>query len=69
MDYRDFTPKKVAYEGFLKYRKQIIDSADNGEFNDAFLDVAARAIDGDCIAQDCLAYFFFFFFDEYKPNY
>lgn len=69
MDYRDFTPKKVAYEGFLKYRKQIIDSADNGEFNDAFLDVAARAIDGDCIAQDCLAYFFNRGFDDFKPNY
>ena len=69
MDYRDFTPKDVAYKKFLEYRKEIIDNADNGEFNDAFLDVAARAIDGDCVAQDCVAYFFNRGFDEFQPNY
>lgn len=69
MDYRDFTTKDVAYKGFLEYRKQIIDNADNGEFNDAFLDVAAKAIDGDCVAQDCIAYFFNRGFDDFKPNY
>ncbi len=69
MDYRDFTPKDVAYNKFLQYRKQIIDNADNGEFNQAFLDVAAKAIDGDCVAQDCIAYFFNRGFDDFKPNY
>jgi hypothetical protein len=69
MDYKDFTPRDVAYKGFLEYRKQIIDNADNGEFNDAFLDVATKAIDGDCIAQDCIAYFFNRGFDDFQPNY
>lgn len=69
LDYKDFTPKDVAYNKFLEYRKQIIDNADNGEFNVAFLDVAAKAIDGDCVAQDCLAYFFKRGLDEFKPNY
>ena len=69
MDYRDFTPKAVAYNKFLEYRKQIIDNADNGEFNDAFLDISAKAIDGDCVAQDCIAYFFNRGFDDFKPNY
>jgi len=69
LDYRDFTPKDVAYKKFLEYRKQIIDNAEHGEFNDAFLDVAAKAIDGDCVAQDCLAYFFNRGFDDFKPNY
>lgn len=69
MDYKDFTPREKAYKGFLEYRKQIIDDADNGEFNDSFLDVAAKAIDGDCVAQDCIAYFFSRGFDDFKPNY
>lgn len=69
MDYKDFTLKDQAYSKFLQYRKQIIDNADNGEFNDAFLEVAARAIDGDCVAQDCIAYFFKRGFDDFKPNY
>ncbi len=69
MDYRDFTSKDVAYNKFLEYRKQIIDNADNGEFNDAFLDISAKAIDGDCVAQDCIAYFFNRGFDDFKPNY
>lgn len=69
MDYRDFTPKDVAYNKFLEYRNQIIDNADNGEFNDAFLDICAKAIDGDCVAQDCIAYFFNRGFDDFKPNY
>lgn len=69
LDYKDFTPKDVAYKKFLEYRKQIIDNADNGEFNQAFLDVAAKAIDGDCVAQDCIAYFFNRGFDNFKPNY
>ena len=69
MDYKDFTLKDEAYAKFLQYRKQIIDNADNGEFNDAFLEVSARAIDGDCVAQDCIAYFFKRGFDDFKPNY
>ena len=69
LDYKDFTLKDEAYAKFLQYRKQIIDNADNGEFNDAFLEVSARAIDGDCVAQDCIAYFFKRGFDDFKPNY
>lgn len=69
LDYKDFTPRDKAYKGFLEYRRQIIEHADNGEFNDSFLDVAAKAIDGDCIAQDCIAYFFGRGFDDFKPNY
>lgn len=58
MDYKDFTDRQTAYEGFIKYRKQLMDCVDNGNFFDEFTELCARAMDGDCIAQDCVAYFF-----------
>lgn len=69
MDYKDFTPRAEAFNGFVKYRKQIMDAADRGEFDDVFFDVCAKAIDGDCIAQDCVAYFYNKGFDDFQPNF
>lgn len=69
MDYKDFTSRQTAFEGFVKYRKEIMNAADRGEFEDAFFDVCAKAIDGDCIAQDCVAYFYNKGFDDFQPNF
>lgn len=69
MDYKDFTPRDKAFNGFVKYRKQVMDAADRGEFEDVFFDICAKAIDGDCIAQDCVAYFYNKGFDDFQPNF
>ncbi len=69
MDYKDFTPKQVAFDGFVKYRKEIMKAADDGDFYSTFFDVCAKAIDGDCIAQDCVAYFYNKGFDDFQPNF
>ncbi len=58
MDYKDFIPRQVAFDGFVKMRKRILDSVDRGEFADVFADVCANALAGDSIAQDVAAYFF-----------
>ncbi len=59
MDYKDFTKRKDAYDGFLKLRKTILDSSENSRtFNDVFSEICTRAYMGDCVAQDCVAYFF-----------
>lgn len=58
MDYNDFTDRNVAYNGFIKLRKEILDSVDSDKFNDLFTDLCARAMANDCIAQDVVAYFF-----------
>lgn len=58
MDYREFTKRDVAYAEFIKIRKEVLDSVDNGSFSDVFVDVCARALGNDCVAQDCAAYFF-----------
>jgi len=58
LDYRDFTKRQQAFNGFVRYRREIIDSADRGEFVEAFTEVCTKALEGDCVAQDCVAYFF-----------
>ncbi len=58
MDYKDFISRDSAYNAFVKMRRSIIDSADRGNFNDAFSDLCATALTGDCVAQDVVAYFF-----------
>lgn len=69
MDYREFIPRDDAYQGFVKYRRKIVDAADKGEFEDAFFDVCAKAIDGDAVAQDVVAYFYKNGFDDFQPNF
>ncbi len=58
MDYKDFTPRKEAYDGFVKLRKTVLESIDRGNFGDVFSDLCANAMTGDCVAQDVVAYFF-----------
>lgn len=70
MDYNDFTPRQEAYNGFVKMRKAVFDSIDQGKFEDVFADICANALAGDCVAQDCVAYFFNKGVDGYlAPNY
>ena len=58
MDYKDFTKRDVAYNTFVEYRKLVLESHDKGRFIDAFIELCTRALSGDCVAQDCVAYFF-----------
>ena len=69
MDYKDFTSRDDAYASFLTYRKLVMDAADNGDFDSAFSEVCALAIDGDCVAQDTVAYFYNKGFDDFKANF
>lgn len=58
MDSNLFTDKKTAYDGFVKYRKSIMDAAERGKFDDVFADICTKAYYGDVIAQDVVAYFY-----------
>ena len=58
MDYKDFTSRNEAYEKFLKLRREVLTSADRGNFGDVFSELCANAMTGDCVAQDVVAYFF-----------
>lgn len=58
MDYKDFTARAKAYDGFVFFRKEILDSVESGQFNEAFTELCARALAGDCVTQDVAAYFF-----------
>lgn len=58
MDYQEFTDRTTAYNKFIKLRKDILDSVDRGDFFDAFTELCSSALAGDCVAQDCVAYFF-----------
>lgn len=58
MEYKDFTQRQKAFDGFVKYRREIYDSTENGTFYDVFTELCTKALSGDCIAQDCVAYFF-----------
>ena len=58
MEYKDFTDRQTAYDGFIKYRRQLMDCVEKGNFFDEFTELCARAMGGDCVAQDCVAYFF-----------
>ena len=69
MDYKDFTSKEDAYASFLTYRQMVVNEADQGNFDGAFSEVCALAIDGDCVAQDTVAYFYNKGFDDFKANF
>lgn len=58
MDYKDFTDRATAYNKFVKHRKDVLDSVEAGNFSDAFADLCASALAGNCVAQDVAAYFF-----------
>lgn len=58
MDYKDFTKRQDAFDKFVKNRKHVLDSIDDGKFLDTFSDLCSSAMAGDCVAQDCVAYFF-----------
>ncbi len=58
MDYKDFTERQKAFDKFVKYRREIYDSIDKGDFFDEFTELCEKALSGDCVAQDCVAYFF-----------
>lgn len=63
-------PRDLAYLGFVQNRKIVLENAEKGNFLDSFSELCSRAIEGDCIAQDCIAYFFNKGFpDELAPNY
>lgn len=57
MDYRDFTPRQEAFDGFVKLRRQVYESVNRGD-DEALAELYANAVAGDCVAQDVVAYFF-----------
>ncbi len=58
MEYKNFTDRQIAFDGFVKYRREVYDSIDDGKFFDVFTELCSKAMLGDCIAQDCVAYFY-----------
>ena len=58
MDYKKFIDKETAREKFIKYRKSILDASEKGKFDDVFSDICTKALEGDAVAQDCVAYFY-----------
>ena len=58
MDAKDFIKRQTAFDGFVKCRKEILSQTDRGNFVEAFTELCTKALEGDCIAQDCVAYFF-----------
>lgn len=58
MDFKDFIDRKKSYDGFIKLRRKILDASEQGKFDEAFTDVGTKALEGDAIAQDVLAYFY-----------
>lgn len=58
MDYKDFTKRENAFEKFVDYRKRVLASVDKGKFEEVFTDLCTKAMSGNCVAQDCVAYFF-----------
>ena len=70
MDYKKFIEKDKAYDGFVKYRNKIISASEKGNFEDAFTDVGTKALEGNAIAQDVMAYFYNKGLPGFlKPNY
>ncbi len=69
MEYSKFIKRDVAYEWFVSYRKLVMTEADKKNFDNAFTIMCERAIDGDSVAQDCVAYFFNKGFDDLAQNY
>jgi len=58
LDYSEFTPRAVAFDGFVRYRRAVLEAEERGDFVNAFTELCTLAMSGDCIAQDCVAYFF-----------
>ena len=70
MDYKSFISRDDAFQAFVKYRREVLDSGEDGDFSDAFVDLCTKAMSGDAVAQDCVAYFFNKGFpDILKQNY
>lgn len=70
MEYQEFTPRDYAFKKFVEYRKFVLDSGNIGNFFDAFVELCTKALTGDAVAQDCVAYFFNKGYpDILKPNY
>lgn len=58
MDYKKFINKDKGYDGFIKYRRMVIDASEKGKFDEVFTDIGTKALEGDAIAQDVMAYFY-----------
>lgn len=58
MDYKKFINKDKGYDGFIKYRRMVIDASERGKFDEVFTDIGTKALEGDAIAQDVMAYFY-----------
>ena len=58
MEYSQFIDASKAKSQFIKYRKSILDSVEKGTFDDVFSDICVKALEGDPVAQDCVAYFY-----------
>lgn len=70
MDYKEFVDRKTAFDRFVEYRKVTLEAGDKGHFLDAFSELGARALEGDAVAQDAVAYFFNQGYpDALRPNY
>lgn len=70
MDYKDFVNRDVAFNRFVEYRKIMLEEGEKGNFENAFIELCTRALSGDAVAQDCVAYFFNQGYpDVLKPNY
>lgn len=70
MDYKNFIDKELSYNGFVKYRRKIIDASEKGKFEETFTDIGTKALEGDAIAQDVMAYFYNKGLPNFlKPNY
>ena len=70
MDYKNFIDKETSYNGFVKYRRKIIDASEKGKFEETFTDIGTKALEGDAIAQDVMAYFYNKGLPNFlKPNY
>lgn len=70
MDYKKFINKDKGYDGFIKYRRMVIDASERGKFDEVFTDIGTKALEGDAIAQDVMAYFYNKGLPGFlKPNY
>ena len=58
VDYKKFIDKDTAREKFIKFRKIIMDASEKGNFDETFSDICTKALEGDAVAQDCVAYFY-----------
>lgn len=63
MEEKDFIKKKDGFEGFTKLRKVMFDCLENPKdykksFADLLTEVGTLAMDGNCIAQDLMSYYY-----------